>query len=452
MKTARLHAPKDLRVENIPAPACGPNDILLRVLASAVCGTDVKSFRSGHSLIRSYPIITGHEFVGEIVKVGERVRRFEAQTAAGPETREYAEGRRVVVAPVVACERCANCLHQRFEACTNREDIGFRYDGGNAEMMLLPGDLLHKQIPPLFPVPDEAPSWAAAVAEPLACAVHAQLKLHRFGPWDRGREAFDSIVGIEPGDLVVVIGAGPLGGMHCELAKSRGATVLLAQRSAAKLGAARLLGIAHHFVCNAEPGALERAVRDLTDGDGADVVITACPSPAAQAQAVRIARKGGAVSLFGSVPRPTQGEAAVPLPTNLIHNNGPGVCGTSGASPYHLPVALDLIAKGHITPANYITHLFPLESLEMVLHVRGMNTREDFEEARSRLGSDAFNFLRQPEFSVAHETDPFQRVMAFKGSILKAICLPAMERSAGILSLVGISPDQRAARLNELLA
>ena len=126
MKAARFYGPKQYVIEEVPTPKCGPGDILLRVLVGAVCGTDVKAYGAGHSLIRNHPVTTGHEFVGEIVEVGSAVRRYEVETGQGKDVRQYEEGKLAVVAPVVACERCENCRQYRFENCTNREDIGFR--------------------------------------------------------------------------------------------------------------------------------------------------------------------------------------------------------------------------------------------------------------------------------------------------------------------------------------
>ena len=436
---ARLHAPGDLRLENRPRPRCGKGDLLLRVIANAVCGTDVKAFFSGHSLIRRYPIVTGHELVGEVIEVGAEAREFEA---AG-EVRQFREGMRVVVAPVVACEKCANCQVGRFEACTNREDVGFRYDGGNAQLMLVPEELLRKVVPPVFEAPAGVPAWAAAICEPIACAIHAQLKLHRFGVWDRRAQRYGNIQGIRRGDLVVVIGGGPLGDIHCELARAAGARVVLAQRSAQKLQLGRAMQIADDYVLNAEPGALEKFVAEQTGGDGADIVITACSDPEAQAQALRIARKGGCITLFGSLPGAAgKAEPTIALETNRIHNNGPAIYGTSGASPFHLPIALQMIADGKIRPENYVTHIFGLERLETILRVRGLRDREMFEDALRRRRADEFAFLSDSTHGVNSIADPYERVNAFKGSIMKALCAPWMPGKE-VISLTAMRPAER---------
>jgi L-iditol 2-dehydrogenase len=446
MRAARFFGPRDLRVETIPNLTCGTDDVIVRVAANAVCGTDVKTFLSGHSLIKQYPVITGHELAGTIIEVGRNVRRFTVRTMEGDEERRYEEGMGVVVAPVVACERCGNCERGLFEACTNREDVGFKYDGGNAQLMRVPGELMRKQIPPVFPVPEGVPLWAAAICEPIACAIHAQLKLHRFGNWDKKAQSYGSTTGIKRGDVVVVIGGGPLGDVHCELARAAGATVILAQRSAEKLELAKWLGIADHYVLNAH-GALEKLISDMTGGDGVDIVITACPDPGAQVQAVNICRRGGCISLFGSIPKGASGEATVPMPTNVIHNNGPAIYGTSGASPYHLPLALHLIAQGKITPENYVSHVFPLDKLETVLRIRGIADRAEYDRTLQERGGNYFDFLEDTAYGVADVSDPYQRVLKFKGEIMKALCLPGLPAGQPIVSLSALSPAARRARL-----
>jgi len=133
MLCAVLEKPKRLVVKKRKIPKIGEGDILVRVAACAICGTDVKKYFRGHKLIKSYPIVPGHELSGEIVAVGRKARRFEVKTDGGREIRTFNEGEKVVIAPVIACEKCRNCLEGRSESCLFREDFGFSYDGGFEE-------------------------------------------------------------------------------------------------------------------------------------------------------------------------------------------------------------------------------------------------------------------------------------------------------------------------------
>ena len=117
MLSAVLEEPKRLVVKEREIPEIGEGDILVKVAACAVCGTDVKKYFRGHRLIKSYPIVPGHELSGEIVAVGRRAREIEVKTDRGREIREFYEGERVVIAPVIACERCRNCVEGRYELC-----------------------------------------------------------------------------------------------------------------------------------------------------------------------------------------------------------------------------------------------------------------------------------------------------------------------------------------------
>ena len=444
--------PHHVRVKEIPDPECGDGEILIKIAACAICGTDVKKFFKGHKLIKSYPVITGHELSGTIVQVGSRVRDFEISTPYGKEKRTYREGQRVVVAPVIACEECANCLDGRPEACENREDIGFNYNGGFAEYMVVPERILKKKIPPVYFVPDNVSLYEAALAEPVACAIHAQSKIIRYLGWKREEKKYGFMAGLKPEDVVVVIGGGPLGCIHAELAKAQGAgCVILAQRSAYKLKMARKLQVADYYIQNPKPDILKEKVKEITQGKMADVVITACSAAEAQIQAFQIVKKGGFISLFGGIP-----EKTVNIPTNEIHYNGPLIGGTSGASPYHLEVALNLMSQGRIEAVKYITHLVNLNSLEKVLFVKGIPRRDmpgfsTVEESiltmKREKGESFFDFLNEDD----DLKDLPGKIISFKDSILKALVIPYLPYSKKIIPLVQFTPPERKKILDSLI-
>jgi L-iditol 2-dehydrogenase len=460
MRAFFLHNPRDfphhVQVKEVPNPECGEDEILIKVAACAVCGTDVKKFFKGHKLIKSYPVITGHEFSGIVVQVGSKVREFEVLTPSGREKRGYREGDRVVVAPVVACEKCSNCLQGRPEACENREDIGFNYNGGFAEYVTIPGKILKKQIPPVYFIPDNVSFYGAAIAEPLACAIHAQSKVFRYLSWDKKEKRYDFEVGIKPQDVVVVIGGGPLGCMHAELARAWGAgCVIIAQRSTHKLELAKKMQVAHRYVQNSKSHILKEEVEQITQGKMADVVITACSGAEAQLQAFEVIKKGGFISFFGGIS-----EKLVEIPTNQIHYNGPLVGGTSGASPYHLEIALSLMSQDKIDPTKYITHVLNLDFLEKMLFLKGIPQKDipgfsSLEESAATIkkekGVSYLDFLLNEEGSISIPSDIPGKIRFFKDSVVKALVVPSLSPSEGIISLTEMSILQRKEKLIQLI-
>jgi len=434
-----LERPKRMRVKERGIPKIGDGDILVRVAACAICGTDIKKYFRGHRLIKSYPIVPGHELSGEIVSVGRKARRFDIQINGEKETRTFYEGEKVVIAPVIACERCVNCLEGRPESCNVREDFGFNYDGGFEEYTVIPEKLLTKKINPVIPVPDGVPLYMAAVSEPFACALHAHKKLVRPGRWDRRRNVYSVVQGIIEGDVVVVIGGGPLGCMHAELAKSSGAgTVVVAQHSEWRLNMIKTLGVADHYVLNDTTEHLLDSVNSITDSRGADVVITAASSMEAQVQALKIVRQGGVISFFGGVDEETVG-----IPTNKIHYNGPFITGTSGASPYHIPIILRLMAEGKIDATKYITHLLGLHHLERVLLVNGVPAFTSLSDIISRHGEGYLDFLYDRSLDLEGCKDLSERAKVFRGSILKALVIPSFSEERGLVSFSKVDPQKR---------
>jgi len=444
---AVLEKPKRLVVKNRKIPRIGEGDILVRIAACAICGTDVKKYFRGHRLIKSYPIVPGHEISGEIVAVGRKAREFEVETESGREIRTFHEGERVVIAPVIACEKCRNCLEGRPESCVFREDFGFSYDGGFEEYAIIPENLLKKKISPVIPIPDNVPLYMAAMSEPFACALHAHKKLVRPGGWNRQREAYEIIQGIRRDDVVVVIGGGPLGCMHAELAKISGAeTVVIAQHSEERLKMIKKLGVADEYVLNKSTEELVDAINELTDGRGADVVITATSSAIAQFQALEIARQGGVISFFGGV----SGEA-VQIPTNKIHYNGPVITGTSGASPYHIPIILRLMAERKIDATKYITHLLSLHMLERILTVKGLPAFGSLDEIILSRGERFLGFLYKDELGLSRFPTLREKAKAFKDSMLKALVIPHLQEERDIIPLSRIPVDERRNLLNNLI-
>jgi len=325
MKVARFYAPGDVRLEDAPEPQVGPGEVKIRVRNCSTCGTDLKIFRNGHPNIDP-PRVIGHEIAGEVVDVGDGVEG-------------WAAGDRVQVIAAVPCGECRQCKRSRMSICENQTSVGYQYEGGFAEYLIVPREVL--KVDGLNRIPDGVGFDEASVAEPLACVINGQR-----------------LAGVGTGDVVVVVGAGPIGCLHVRLAKAHGASrVILADLSLErlKLSADR---VAPDDVVDASSQDLVDEVLRLTDGEGADVVITAVAAGSAQEQALKMTARGGRISFFGGLPKD---KPIIQCDSNLVHYRELTIVGANGSSPEDNREALRLIAAGTVPVADLITHRLPME-------------------------------------------------------------------------------------------
>jgi L-iditol 2-dehydrogenase len=325
MRVVRFYAPRDVRVEDAPEPTAGNGELVIRVRDCSICGTDAKIWRSGHPNL-SPPRVLGHEVAGEVLEVGQGVGGWSV-------------GDRVQVIAAIPDGTCDECRRGWMTVCPSREAIGYQYDGGFAELMRVPAKVL--AVDGVNRLPEGMSFAEASLAEPLSCALNGQER-----------------AGVGEGDTVVVVGAGPIGCMHVRLARARGATrVLLIELSRQRLEMAAGL-VAPDEAIEAEATNTVEAVRKLTDGRGADVIIVAAASGKAQEDGLRMAARRGRVSFFGGLPmdKPT-----IACDANIVHYREVDIVGANGSSPDHNKQALALIASGAVPVADLITHRLPLE-------------------------------------------------------------------------------------------
>ena len=323
MKVFRFYGPGDVRIEDdYPEPVAGPGEVKLRVRACSMCGTDVKIYKFGHHHIRP-PRVMGHEIAGEVVELGDGVTGWRP-------------GDRVQVIAAIPDGSCEECRRGRMTVCTNQESMGYHYDGGFAEYTIVPAKVL--AVDGLNRIPDGLGFDEASVAEPFACVLNGQ-ELARIGD----------------GDDVVVMGAGPIGCLHVRLARARGA----ARVFLADINPGRLAMSADRVKPDAAIHGTDLVdqVLKLTDGRGADAIITAAASGAAQEQALQMAARSGRISFFGGLPKDAP---VIACDSNLVHYRELTIVGANGSSPDHNARALDLIASGAVPVADLITHRLPL--------------------------------------------------------------------------------------------
>ena len=324
MKAAIVYAPGDFRVGEIEIPACPDDGMLLKVLACGLCGSDLRTLRSGHYKV-SLPFIIGHEICGEVIETGKSY------------TGIWEKADRLAVSPLVYCGKCVFCRSGTYELCISYKEFAQSWPGGFAGYIAIPGEAVAKGT--IQKIPDSMDPAHATLVEPLSSVVNAQ---------EKGQ------VGL--GDTVVIIGAGPVGLLHLQLARARGAgTIIVADINEDRL---KMMGEFHpdHMI-NSAKFNLEEEVRGITRGMGADVVITANPAPVTQIHAVEIAKKGGRIMLFGGLP---SHEASPGINMNTVHYNALHIIGTTIFAPRHNTTALELIISGRIDAEQIISHKFPL--------------------------------------------------------------------------------------------
>lgn len=326
MRAARLYGPRDIRVQTVPVPEIGPGELLLRVKAATVCGTDLRMFGFGaNGVDENHPLTLCHEFAGVIEKTGPGVDGFEP-------------GERVSVAPNIGCGRCFSCVSGQSHHCETLSALGVHMDGGFAEYVKIPARAV--VLGNVVPLPETVSFAAAAANEALSC-VYSSFERYA----------------VRPGDTVAVIGAGAIGLMHAKLCRMAGAAkIILNDLSEERLKTCAW--IEPNII--AVKDGLPEVLREITHGRGADVVITACGAAAAQKAAFDLAARDGRVNFFGGLPA---GRECVELNTNQIHYKQLTVLGTTRSSPFHYRQTLNLIADGLIDVDALITHRFALEDI-----------------------------------------------------------------------------------------
>jgi len=319
MRVAVYHSNRDLRLEERPVPEIGPDEILLRVVASGICGSDVLEWYR----IRKAPLVLGHEVAGTIERVGANVERF-------------AVGDRVVVSHHVPCNTCRYCQAGQHTVCETLHTTNFD-PGGFAEFVRVPAINVDRSV---FSLPDSISFEAGTFCEPLACVVRGQR-----------------IAGVQSGHTVAILGSGISGLLHLMLARARGIErILTTDISDYRLEKAREFGASEVFRGDEDVPA---RVREANDGRGADVVIVCAGALPVLEGALRSVDRGGTV-LFFAVPPPGV-DLAVPM--NDFWRNGVTLLPSYAGAPVDLVEALDLIASGAVPVTRMITHRLPLAEI-----------------------------------------------------------------------------------------
>lgn len=310
-----------MEVGEVETPRAGPGEVLVRVGANTVCGTDVRVVSGEKSRGVTPGVILGHEVAGRVAEVGRGVAGFE-------------RGAPVALLPALSCGRCGLCRRGLRNLCSHKRVVGVALDGGLAEYLLVPAEAVGN----LVGVRGDVPAEHLALAEPLACCINGQENYR-----------------VEPDDVVLILGGGPIGLFHLQLALLAGArTVIVSDPTESRRRVAGGLGAA----VTVDPASKDLAavVAEHSEGLGADAAVVCVGVPALVDEALRLARPGGRVNVFAGFG----GEGWTRVGANRIHYGELGVSGASDCRLDQFQRAVRLIEGGRINVRDMLTHRFPL--------------------------------------------------------------------------------------------
>ena len=325
MKAAVIHNPKDIRIEEVAVPSPKADEVLIRIHACGVCGTDHSLFVGGFPA--NFPVIIGHEFSGQVSAVGEGVRSLKI-------------GDRVTVDPNRVCHRCEYCRMGKEHLCQNLSSMGVHIDGADAEYCVMLESNVYK-------LPDTVSYEQAAFTEPLACAIHGldMAKVHH-------------------GDTVLILGAGGMGNLITQLCALAGAAQVIVSEPIQRRRDVALENGATHVIdpFNQDVGKELRNIRPI----GADVVFEVAGNLSVQSGSVYFARRGGTVVWFGCAPV----EGNIEVNPYYINDSELTIVGSFN-NPFASARAVRLLGSGKVRVDNLISHHIPLKDYLDVFRLFG---------------------------------------------------------------------------------
>lgn len=339
MKAAVLRAPGILELDDLPDPECPMGGALIGVKACSVCGTDVKMLQRGHKDL-VYPRILGHEIVGEIAEIDLEC--------------DIIEGDLVQVWPGIACGSCRPCLRGNDNQCESMKILGFNRDGGFAELVALPKESISRG---LNLIDGRAPGLdVISLAEPLACCLNGQ-----------------ELTAVREGDVVLIIGGGPIGCFHVTLAELRGAEKIIVAEKLEN----RIDKIKRHAFCSVLEASqpLQEAVLEENNGKGVDVILMATPEVGIDNSLLKLLAPGGRICIFSG---PKSGDYEKTIDVRSMHYRELTIVGAYGCSSRQNKQAARLLASGALDVDWIITKRSNLE-----------NIKEAFDHSSERRGLKA---------------------------------------------------------------
>lgn len=325
-----LPRPHEFTTEDTDRPVPQEGEVLLKVEAVTLCGSDVRVWNGQKTGNVHWPATIGHEVAGEVAALGDGVRDFTV-------------GQKVSLAPWFTCGRCRNCVRDQSNLCDDMKVFGYQISGGLAEYTVVPADGIRNG--QLVANSGALSAEVRALAEPLACVYHGHVRSR-----------------ITDASSVLIMGGGPIGLLHLKLAVMAGAqTVIVSEPSEFRRSVARNNGA--HITIDPTTSDLATLVSDATDGAGVDVTLVCIGFGDLVNDAIELTAKGGVINLFAGFG----GDGSANVDLNGIHYKQLDVIGNSGATLADYTTAVDLLESGRVDLSDFVTDTFPLDVADRAL-------------------------------------------------------------------------------------
>jgi len=318
------HGKGNVELRDVPEPTPGPDEVMIEVKAAGICGSDLHIFDEDIKLPIRPPVIMGHEFSGVIAEVGSSVTKWKPGDRVTSETSAH------------VCGECVSCRTGNYNVCAEKRLIGYWFNGAFTKYCVVPSRLVHR-------LPDNISFLAGALCEPLACCVNGVIEKTR----------------IQPSDIVVIAGPGPIGLLSLQIAKAQGASVVLCgtSRDERRLKLGENLGA--DLTVNVEEEDPWQTVSRMTNGAGADVFIDCSGSPNAIRMGFKLVRRGGQYTQIGLTGRPFS------LDFDLVAYKELVVKGSLGQRWTSWKIGLKMLSKGLVKTEPLISDVLPLSQWEI---------------------------------------------------------------------------------------
>ncbi|WP_044747642.1 zinc-binding dehydrogenase [Bacillus alveayuensis] len=316
----------NLEIVDVEEPKAGKDQVKILVKYSGICGTDIHTYE-GHYKVKA-PVILGHEFSGEIIEVGENVTEFKPGDRVTSETTFY------------ICGKCIYCRLGDYNLCSSRKGLGTQQNGSFAKYVIARKESIHK-------LPEHVDYVSAAMTEPLACAHHAVVKST-----------------IKEGDVVVVLGPGPIGLLTAQIVKTYGATVIITGLSTDKLRLEKAKELGVDYAVNIQEEDISSIVKSLTDGYGADVVFECTGAVSAVNMGLDLLKKKGQFIQVGIFAK-----SEIPIDSEKIIQKEITMVGSRSQKPSDWEPALALMNEKRVNAKALVTHQFTIAQWEQAYKV-----------------------------------------------------------------------------------